>query len=593
MKTLYPALILILCLMPSLLLSGEPPPGGEVLIAPDDIDRFVLEPGDGGTCELVAVEGPGFDRAIRVTSRGRGMPWDVEPWIALERPFKEGEVLLLRVWVRKIESGDESTQVLVSPNLGMRRAPWITPLSRDIMISGDWEAFWVPGVVPGDLGPDDLFLRFFGGEIPQVVEIGGISLWSYGTSARMEDMPATLPQYEGMEPGAAWRTEAKERIEALRTALIRIRVIDTHGRPLPGVGVELELIRHAFPFGSAVSAHELAGPDREANAANRAQFLSLFNAGTFYNDLKWPAWVGEWEETFSRDQTLEALDWFRAHHLSFRGHVLVWPGWENLPEFIVDRKDDLSGEDLDQLMMAHIDEITLATRGLVSEWDVINEPRSNDDVEDAFGRDFLVDCFKRARHRLPDAGLALNEFGLLTSRNDIHTVNPHLETVRYLMDAGAPLSVLGVQGHMGGSFNPPVRLLEVLDRLSSTGLPIRITEFTLRTEFPEIVERYSRDFLTVMFSHPSVIGVQTWGTRVMFEEDGSLTPAGQAWRDLIHGEWKTVASGATDEAGLFSARGYLGRYTVTLTKGDLRLQTEIDLNRDKGDLILTLSGRPD
>lgn len=161
------------------------------------------------------------------------------------------------------------------------------------------------------------------------------------------------------------------------------------------------------------------------------------------------------------------------------------------------------------------------------------------------------------------------------------------------MDAGAPLSVLGVQGHMGGSFNSPVRLLEVLDRLSSTGLPIRITEFTLRTEFPEIVERYSRDFLTVMFSHPSVIGVQTWGTRVMFEKDGSLTPAGKAWRDLIHGEWKTVASGATDEAGLFSSRGYLGRYTVTLTKGDLRLQTEIDLNRDKGDLILTLSGRPD
>lgn len=590
-------LISLLLLIPHLPANAKKrltaPEGGEILVSPEDIHAFIVEEHRGGRSELVKADGPGFDRAIRIESDRRGKPWDAEPWIAIDRPIQKGEVFLLHLWLRKIESQDESTQALVEANLGMRRDPWSMPISRRMYLSGGWQEFWIPGKADRDLDQGDLFLRFFAGELPQVVEIGGITLWTYGTDASLADLPATTPSYAGMEEDAAWRKDAHERIQGLRAGPLQVQILGENGQPIPGAHVEVDMLRHAFPFGSAISAAEIAGPDPAANQRARQQFLSLFNAGTFYNDLKWPAWVGEWDENFDREQTLEALAWFRGNHLPFRGHVLVWPSWHNLPAFLQARRADLSIERIQDLVLAHIDEITLATAGFVSEWDVQNEPRENRDLMERGGDRIAAQWFQRARQRLPEVDLALNEFGLLTSQTDETTVNPHLATVRKLLEAGAPLTVLGVQGHMGGSFSPPERILHVLDRLAEAGLPLRITEYTIRTEFPDLVESYSRDFLLALFSHPRVIGVQTWGTGVMFHEDGSLTAAGKAWHRLIREDWWTRAAGTTNDQGEFAAQAFFGRYRVTATANGRTLSTEIDHHRNAAPIRLAMTPRGD
>jgi len=53
---------------------------------------------------------------------------------------------------------------------------------------------------------------------------------------------------------------------------------------------------------------------------------------------------------------------------------------------------------------------------------------------------------------------------------------------------------------------------------------------------------FTREFLTTVFSHPSVVAVLTWGfwekshwrpQSAYYRSDGSMPPAGQAWHDLV------------------------------------------------------------
>src|SRR5262245_17882875 len=60
------------------------------------------------------------------------------------------------------------------------------------------------------------------------------------------------PTYEGRAATAAWRLQAAASIEKHRKADLVVVVKDAHAHPVEGAVVEVEQIRHAFPFGTAV-----------------------------------------------------------------------------------------------------------------------------------------------------------------------------------------------------------------------------------------------------------------------------------------------------------------------------------------------------
>jgi endo-1,4-beta-xylanase len=562
-----------------------PPPGGEQLVAPDDFTLFEMGSHRNGESRVVDVEGAPFKRAIRAQVKERGQQWDVEIGRPIPRAFKPGEILLMRAFVREIQSFDESGEALVNLQVAMRKGPWTAPIGRVATVDGGWQEFWIPGAITSGHANDELFIKLSCGEVRQTIEIGGIQLWVYPPGTALTSLPRTVQSYQGRESGASWRREAEARIKKLRTAPLRVQVLDLKGRPVPGVAIKAEMVRHRFPFGSAVSARAIAGPNSQEVEPARARFLRLFNSATLENDLKWPAWVGEFGPSFSRSQTMEALRWFRSRDVSVRGHVLVWPGYRNLPSFLRPTPaGPLSGAQMHALALSHIDEITGATAGLVEEWDVLNEPRDNHDIMDAAGRQVMVEWFQRARERAPHARLALNDYSILPSRHDGEAIKAYESNARYLISNGAPLDVLGFQGHMGGSYNPPPRLLQILDRFSKLKKPIRITEFTLKVEDQDLGHDYARDFLIAMFSHPSVSGVTTWGMGVMFRPDGSLTGPGKAWMSLIRGEWWTKGQGVSDQKGTWSLPATLGRYRVTVGEAVF----EVDLERDSRPFVFTL-----
>jgi len=136
-------------------------------------------------------------------------------------------------------------------------------------------------------------------------------------------------------------------------------------------------------------------------------------------------------------------------------------------------------------------------------------------------------------------------------------------------------------------------MLSVLDRFAKFDLPIRITEFDIKADDPDLLYDFTRDFYTVLFSHPSVIGVQMWGLGQMFTKTGDLTPVGKAYRELAYETWHTRKTGTTDTNGVLTGKGFFGTYRLGLTVGDAATVRTLLLPEGNGSHTLEVQvGKP-
>ena len=103
---------------------------------------------------------------------------------------------------------------------------------------------------------------------------------------------------------------------------------------------------------------------------------------------------------------------------------------------------------------------------------------------------------------------------------------------------------------------------------------------------------YLRDYLTMIFSHPSMDGFMMWGfwdgahwhnNAPLFYQDWSLKPSGQTFVDMVFNEWWTSENGQTDANGEYFVRGFKGKYKVTITCADTLI---VDTVQMSGDLLL-------
>jgi len=142
------------------------------------------------------------------------------------------------------------------------------------------------------------------------------------------------------------------------------------------------------------------------------------------------------------------------------------------------------------------------------------------------------------------------------------------------VEHGAPLDGIGLQGHFGTSLTSADDILKLLDRYGRFGKSIWVTEYDIVMDDEELAGRYTRDLYTLLFSHPAVAGITMWGfwdgshwksNAPLYRGDWTLKPAGQAYRDLVLGKWRTNAAGVTDAAGQYAVRAFLGEYTIAVS----------------------------
>ncbi len=567
LKKLHPALFALIL---PVLSAATPVPEGGILVIPADAIAGMRETTTSkyGTLTRVKIAGQPFAEALRCEIATHPVhPWDIQFKFLTTHRIEKDEILWARFYARTVAARTESGEGHVNAIFEKNSPPNEKSLSFDVDLGREWKEYFLPFKAREAYEPGKATAGFHLGVQEQTVEIADLAVYTFGRDFDLARLPRTKVTYAGQAADAPWRAAADARIEKIRKGDLTVTVTDAAGKPVPGADVAVAMKRHAFGWGSAVTAKGILRQDADGEKY-RAVIAKTFTRVVFENDLKWQSW----DIPANRQNTLQAAAWLRARNIELRGHNLIWPAWRYSPQDLQKLKDN--PEALRQRINSHIRDEAGAMKGLVVDWDVINEPYNNHDVMDILGDGEMIAWFKLAHSLDPGARLYVNDFAILSAGGLDKAHQDHFEkTLRLLKDGGAPITSLGMQSHFGGTPTPPERMLAILDRYAALGLDISITEHDIDSSDEQLQADFTRDFLTTTFSHPSVVAVLTWGfwekshwkpDAAYYRGDWSVTPAGQAWLDLVMKKWWTNTTLKTAADGTARTRGFLGDYEITV-----------------------------
>ncbi len=410
-----------------------------------------------------------------------------------------------------------------------------------------------------------------------------------------------------------------------RKAVQKVYFADKEGNRLANTSVKAKLVNHKFLFGSgafdslpATSDVDMGTidfyhgddkPQRRFFEERVEKWLDVFNYGTlpFY----WGGFEPNEGEVLT-DSRMRAAKMFQKNHVKVKGHPLCWhtscANW--LMEY--------DNATILQKQLDRIHRDVTAFRGVIDMWDVINEVvimPVYDRYDNAItrickdlGRVRLVkEVFDAAKAANPDAVLLINDFNLS-------------ESYRILIDgclnAGVPISAIGIQTHQHQGYMGREKLEDILERYSVFGLPLHFTENTLVSGHimpPEIVdlndyqipewpstpegeERQKQEWAEmyrILFGHPLVEAVTGWdfadgawlgAPSGLIRKDNTTKPAYHELKRLIHEEWHTEEELHTDENGMISLEGFKGDYILSVQGKEV----QYTLDENTGDTVITI-----
>lgn len=353
-------------------------------------------------------------------------------------------------------------------------------------------------------------------------------------------------------------------IDTYRKGDVTIVVKDEAGNVVSGAAVSVEQTNHDFLFGANFCGYQTFDT-AEKNALYEQRFKELFNYATvpFYWSMIEPV---QGQPDYARTDSM--VNWCVANNIRVKGHALLWaydmalPAWTN-------------GIPSTSAQQAHVAQIMQRYLGLISNWEVVNEPINEPG--------FVVNQpYTWARATDSTGTLILNEYG--------HFYNGFQDCYDGLnseLAGGTPIDAIGMQAHAPVDMAFPLEHVQyTLNKYAALNTPIHITEFTpgsngnavlrsiWRGNWTEAQQaEYAEDFYRICFAHPSVEAISWWdvcdlnawvsGGGVL-HADLSAKLAYDTLKSLIHAEWHTSAQGATDGDGSCGFRAFYGTHQVTV-----------------------------
>ncbi len=215
------------------------------------------------------------------------------------------------------------------------------------------------------------------------------------------------------------------------------------------------------------------------------EIMTNFNIIVAENEMKWESIQpneGQFRYT-SADLIVEKAEELGAE---VRGHVLVWHS--QTPSWVF--RGDL--DDVRERMFTHIENVVGNYKGRISEWDVVNEVLSDSsDPNELFRQDsgwyeacgkdddvfiqLLADAFKKAKEVDPDLMLYYNDYNL----NQQIKREKCVTLVEKLIESGAPIDGVGMQGHYDYQGLNIQDVEDSMDAFIELGMKVAITELDL------------------------------------------------------------------------------------------------------------------
>jgi GH35 family endo-1,4-beta-xylanase len=370
----------------------------------------------------------------------------------------------------------------------------------------------------------------------------------------------------------------------------------------PGAQVHVSLKRHDFRFGTAVGGTSLNGVNSFLNNATYSNFLrGHFNTITQGNAGKWAS-----NEATRDVVTMAAVDrmfqYAEQHGLDVRVHNMLWgdsqqPTWAtNLlntavgadPVAAVAAKADLRTEISERIDYYVGDGDANPLDGdrarRYVEMDLLNEHDHQPKYWNAYGAAGIAEVFNEAASAVTAAGsnakLYLNEYNVFQWGDAWG--NWYREDVEAIQTAGGAIGGIGIPYYPsattnGAAVHSPARMQQVLQGLSTTGLPITLSEFGVSTANGTTLEQaatYLTDTMRMTFGTPSATTFMMWGfatndvwnqapLAALMNTDGSLTSVGVAYEQLMS-HWDTDVTLPVAADGTIDFMGFFGDYEVTV-----------------------------
>lgn len=375
----------------------------------------------------------------------------------------------------------------------------------------------------------------------------------------------------------------RQRASEIRQRDVVLKVRDCDGRLLsPGTRVGVRQNTNSFPLGSCINRDNLG------DAFYTKFYLENFNWAVFENELKWEQTQAVPWDTFYKDAD-EMAQFCRGHNIPMRGHCIVWDVENRVPDWVT----ELEGMELLAAVEDRVAGLLNRYKGQFEQYDVNNEMLQGDFYEEKLGADFLPFLFKFCHDLDPHATLFVNEYDVENNFDCTASPERYVELVRFLLENGAPVGGIGVQGHIRVPMGTIIA--NALDVLSEVNLPIWFTEL----DFSSLDVNVRADDLEVvlreLFAHPAVEGCMLWGfmdgamdreNGCLIDKDHSINPAGRRLLELKK-EWTTNFDGVVNRHGEIDFRGYHGNYTLSVDGGPAG--KTFDVTQGDGQLVLNLT----
>ncbi|MFI7336381.1 endo-1,4-beta-xylanase [Streptomyces sp. NPDC050085] len=306
-------------------------------------------------------------------------------------------------------------------------------------------------------------------------------------------------------------------------------------------------------FGTAIASGRL-GDSAYTSIAGRE-----FNMVTPENEMK-PDATEPQRGQFNFTAGDRVYNWAVQNGKKVRGHTLAWhsqqPGW----------MQSLSGSDLRQAMINHINGVMGHYKGKIAQWDVVNEAFADgssgarrDSNLQRTGNDWIEVAFRTARAADPAAKLCYNDYNV--ENWTWAKTQAMYNMVKDFKQRGVPIDCVGFQSHFnsGSPYNSNFRT--TLQNFAALGVDVAITELDIQGAPSTTYANVTNDCLAVS----RCLGITVWGVRdtdswrsgdtpLLFNGDGSKKPAYTAVLNALNGGSTTPPSGGGQIKGVGSGR---------------------------------------
>ncbi|MEU8008071.1 non-reducing end alpha-L-arabinofuranosidase family hydrolase [Catellatospora sp. NPDC049111] len=252
-------------------------------------------------------------------------------------------------------------------------------------------------------------------------------------------------------------------------------------------------------FGTALAAGRLSNSTYSTIAARE------FNMITAENEMK-PDATQPNRGQFNFSSGDQIYNWATQRGLKVRGHTLAWhaqqPGW----------MQSLSGSNLRQAMIDHINGVMAHYKGKLAAWDVVNEAFNEDGSRrssnlQGTGNDWIEVAFRTARNADPSTKLCYNDYNI--ENWSYGKTQGVYRMIQDFKSRGVPIDCVGLQTHFTGGSSLPSNFQTTLSSFAALGVDVALTEADVTNASTSQYAGLTQACMNVS----RCIGITVWGVR--------------------------------------------------------------------------------